>query len=59
MTLKEILNNIDKVLNNSKSECENKLVSTLDKHFEIQKLIESAAPHFDSQETTKQDTCNH
>ena len=46
MTLKEILNNIEKVLDNSKRECEDELVSTLNKHIEVKKLIENAAPYF-------------
>jgi len=46
MTLKEILNNIDKVLDNSKGGYEDKFASTLNNHIEIKKLIENAAPYF-------------
>jgi len=50
MTLKDILKNIDKLLNESTSDCDNELISSLKKHTEIKKLIQNAAPYFNDQE---------
>ena len=50
MTLKDILKNIDKVLNRSENDYDDELISSLKKHTEIKKLIQNAAPYFDDQE---------
>ena len=50
MTLKDILKNIDKVLNESTGDYDNELISSLKKHTEIKKLIQNAAPYFNDQE---------